>query len=144
MKREFLQGLMEMPKEVIDAIMAENGKDISQLRQSAQDWEQKYHAMRLDAAVGQAIAKARGRNQKAITALLDLQALEGRLLKATTEDLRKRINAFAESEGYDLIVDATAAPFSKKELDVTPEILKAMGVDPEKALEQKDSDDEGK
>lgn len=75
MKREFLQGLMEMPKEVIDAIMAENGKDISQLRQSAQDWEQKYHAARLDAAVGQAIAKARGRNQKAITALLDVQAL---------------------------------------------------------------------
>ena len=29
MKREFLQGLMEMPKEVIDAIMAENGKDIA-------------------------------------------------------------------------------------------------------------------
>ena len=76
MKREFLQGLMEMPKEVIDAIMAENGKDISQLRQSAQDWEQKYHAARLDAAVGQAIAKARGRNQKAITALLDVQALK--------------------------------------------------------------------
>ena len=76
MKREFLQGLMEMPKEVIDAIMAENGKDIHQLRQSAQDWEQKYHAARLDGAVGQAIAMAGGRNQKAITALLDLQALQ--------------------------------------------------------------------
>ena len=76
MKREFLQGLMEMPKEVMDAIMAENGRDIHQLRQSAQDWEQKYHAARLDAAVGQAIAQAGGRNQKAITALLDLQALQ--------------------------------------------------------------------
>ena len=76
MKREFLQGLMEMPKEVIDAIMAENGRDISQLRQSAQQWEQKYNAARLEGAVGQAIAKARGRNQKAITALLDLQALQ--------------------------------------------------------------------
>ena len=98
MKREFLQGLMEMPKEVIDAIMAENGKDISQLRQSAQDWEQKYHAMRLDAAVGQAIAKARGRNQKAITALLDLQALEG------AEDLhfaaQQAVDALKKECGY--------------------------------------------
>ena len=76
MKREFLQGLMEMPKEVIDAIMAENGRDIQQLRQSAQQWEQKYNAARLDGAVSMAIAKARGRNQKAITALLDLQALQ--------------------------------------------------------------------
>ena len=76
MKREFLQGLMEMPKEVIDAIMAENGRDISQLRQSAQDWEQKYHAARLAGAVGQAIARSGGRNQKAITALLDMQALQ--------------------------------------------------------------------
>ena len=76
MKREFLQGLMEMPKEVIDAIMAENGRDIHQLRQSAQDWEAKYHAARLEGAVGQAIAMAGGRNQKAIAALLDLQALQ--------------------------------------------------------------------
>ena len=76
MKREFLQSLMEMPKEVIDAIMAENGKDIHQLRQSAQDWEAKYHAARLEGALGQAIAKAGGRNSKAITALIDLQALE--------------------------------------------------------------------
>ena len=76
MKREFLQALMEMPKEVVDAIMAENGRDIQQLRTSCQEWEQKYHAARLDSAVGQAIAKARGRNQKAITALIDLQALQ--------------------------------------------------------------------
>lgn len=72
----------------------------------------------------------------------DLQDLEGRLLKATTEDLRARIDAFAEKGGYDLIVDVTAAPFAKKSLDVTPLLLKAMGVDPEKAL--KDSSDEGK
>lgn len=77
MKREFLLGLMEMPKDVVDAIMAENGRDISQLRQSAQDWEAKYRAARLEGALGQAIAKAGGRNEKAITALMDLQALEG-------------------------------------------------------------------
>ena len=35
MKREFLQGLMEMPKEVIDAIMAENGRDIGTAKSPA-------------------------------------------------------------------------------------------------------------
>ena len=74
----------------------------------------------------------------------DLQGLERRLLKATTEDLHNRIDAFAEHEGYDLILDVSAAPFAKKSLDVTPEILKAMGVDPEKAKGPKESTDEGK
>ena len=74
----------------------------------------------------------------------DLQGLERRLLKATTEDLHNRIDAFAEQEGYDLILDVSAAPFAKKSLDVTPEILKAMGVDPEKAKGPKESADEGK
>lgn len=74
----------------------------------------------------------------------ELQALEGRLLKATTEDLRRRIESFADQQGYDLIVDITAAPFAKKGLDVTPEILKAMGVDPEKAAKKAKDDDEGK
>ncbi len=58
----------------------------------------------------------------------DLQDLENRLLKATTEDLHERIDAFAASEGYDLILDVTAAPFAKKDLDVTEAILATMGV----------------
>lgn len=63
----------------------------------------------------------------------DLQDLEGRLLKATTEDLHEKIDAFAEAEGYDLILDVTAAPFAKQSLDVTPALLKTMGVDSSKA-----------
>lgn len=86
----------------------------------------------------QAIRAEAMRNQQ------DLQALEGRLLKATTEDLHKRIDAFAEKEGYDLIVDVSATPFAKKDLDVTSEILKAMGVDPAQAKGSKDSANEGK
>ena len=66
----------------------------------------------------------------------DLQDLEGRLLKATTEDLREKINAFAAANKYDLIVDITAAPFASEKLDVTPAILKSMGVDPENAVEK--------
>lgn len=66
----------------------------------------------------------------------DLQDLEGRLLKATTEDLHEKIDAFAEAEGYDLIIDVTATPFAKKSFDVTPAILRSMGVDPDKAGEK--------
>ena len=98
MKREFLQGLMVMPKEVMDAIMAENGRDIQQLRTSCQEWEQKYHAARLDSAVGQAIAKARGRNQKAITALLDLQAL--REAEDLTGAAQQAVEAVKRECGY--------------------------------------------
>ena len=63
----------------------------------------------------------------------DLQDLESRLLKATTEDLRKRLAKFAEAKDYDLIVDKTAAPFAKASLDVTDEVLKEMGVEPKDA-----------
>ena len=63
----------------------------------------------------------------------ELSDLEGRLLKATTEDLRKRITAYAESNGYDFILDKSAAPFAKAHYEVTDAILKDMGVDPIKA-----------
>jgi len=70
----------------------------------------------------------------------ELQDLEGRLLKTTTDDLRKRIVKFAEANGYDMIVDANAAPYAKKGLDVTDLLLKEMGVDPKNARGR----DEGK
>lgn len=88
MKREFLQSLMEgMPKEVVDAIMEENGRDIQVARQAAQDWEQKYtqavesHGKELarvqfDAVLRQSISDVGGRNHKAIAALLDVEALK--------------------------------------------------------------------
>ena len=70
----------------------------------------------------------------------DLQDLEGRLLKTTTDDLRKRISKFAEEKGYDMIVDQNATPYAKASFDVTPDLLKAMGVDPKTAKGK----DEGK
>jgi len=90
MKREFLQGLkvgeQALPKEIIDAIMAENGKDIQQARGAAQEWEDKFnratqeHAavlagIRLESALNEAVRNAGGRNVKAITALLDMEAI---------------------------------------------------------------------
>ena len=70
----------------------------------------------------------------------DLQDLEGRLLKTTTDDLRKRLAVFAEKGGYDFIYDVNAVPYAKKGYDVTDEMLKALGVDPKDAKGR----DEGK
>ena len=70
----------------------------------------------------------------------DLQDLEGRLLKTTTDDLRKRLSAFATKSGYDFIHDSNAVPFAKPEYDVTNEMLKELGVDPKEAKGR----DEGK
>ena len=123
MKTEFLQNLkvndQPLPKEVIDAILAENGRDIEAakkpysdydtvkqqladaqttiqgfkdqdidgIRRSAQDWEKKYndaiaaHQQELaDRDFRQllegAITGAKGKNAKAITALLDVDILK--------------------------------------------------------------------
>ncbi len=90
MKREFLQsfkvGEAALPKEIIDAIMAQNGQDIQAAKQGALDWEDKYNRaiadhnrqlsqLRLESMVESAVTKAGGRNLKAISALLDLQAI---------------------------------------------------------------------
>ena len=69
----------------------------------------------------------------------DLSELEGRLLKTQADDLKKRIAVFAEKNGYDFVFDSTVAVFGKAEYDVTAQVLKEMGVDPQKAAE-KDED----
>ena len=114
MKREFLQefrvGEQALPKEVIDAIMAENGRDIQkvkanfadyeelkgQLEQLQQDqsyaetakaWEEKYNQaveshkqqiaqLAFEKVLSEGIAKAKGRNARAIAALLDVETLK--------------------------------------------------------------------
>ena len=70
----------------------------------------------------------------------DIQDLEGRLLKTTTDNLKKRIAKFAEDNGYDVIFDRQAAPYAKSSYDVTDQVLLAMGVDPKAAKGR----DEGK
>lgn len=71
----------------------------------------------------------------------ELQDTEARLLKLVTEELRESIRKFAKDGGYDLVLDSSAVPFAKGSFDVTPGVLKAMGVDPEKARAK---EDEGK
>ena len=87
MKREFLQNLtmgdQPLTKEVIDAIMEEHGKSV----QKAKVWQEKYEQadaqfqaqlqqVRFEHLLETAITKAGGRNARAITALLDMEALQ--------------------------------------------------------------------
>ena len=125
MKREFLQefrvGEAPLPKEVIDAIMAENGRDIQKIKanfadyedikgqlaklqqdqsfeEAAKAWEEKYikavedhkaelTRLRFQKALDEGITKAKGRNAKAITALLDVDTLK------ESEDQQQAIEA---------------------------------------------------
>lgn len=68
----------------------------------------------------------------------ELAALEARLVNATREDLEKRIAAFAEANGYDLILNVTACPYASPKTDVTAEVLKAMGVEGDRVREWTD------
>jgi len=94
MKREFLQGLQvgdtPLPKEIIDAIMAENGKDIEAVKAHYADYDglkqqfdQQVETHRREMSdlifshnLENAILSVNGRNAKAITALLDIDALK--------------------------------------------------------------------
>ena len=109
MKREFLQSLTvgdtPLPKEIVDAIMAENGKDIQQGR----EWEQKYHRAveehqaAMDAAefrhlLAGTVSEAGGRSLKAISALLDTEALQRAENRA--QAVKEAVEALKESDGY--------------------------------------------
>ncbi len=87
MKREFLQNLkvgdQPLSKEVIDAIMEEHGKDIEGLKhwqekynQAAKEHQEQMQALNFQNALSQAITSAKGRSEKAIAALLDLETLK--------------------------------------------------------------------
>lgn len=153
MKREFLQNLKvgeeALPKEVIDAIMEENGRDITKAKtdavkpysdyedikkerddlkaqqgdstvdgKTAAQWKEAHdtavanhqkelEGIKFQGVLDSAIAAAKGKNAKAITALLDVEALRG------SEDQQKAINAALEDlkkeSGY-LFEEAQKAP----------------------------------
>ena len=133
MKREFLQnfkiGDQALPKEIIDSILDENGRDIeaakkpfadyeslkeqlnaakdglaefkdvnvdelqskistltTQLADKDKEWKEKLDGMAFDGRIKEAITAAKGRNAKAITALLDVGTL--RASKNPDEDIK--------------------------------------------------------
>ena len=109
MKREFLQNLkvgeLALTKEVIDAIMAENGRDIENAKAGSSAWEEKYnraiaaHRQEMDtlqfqSALENAVREAGGRNVKAVAALLDLEQIRDQqdlpgALKTALEQVKK-------------------------------------------------------
>ena len=156
MKREFLQNLkvgdMPLSKEVIDAIMEENGKDINGAKASAvkpfadyedlktenallkaqqeqamadgktaQQWKEAYDQAALEYekhlagvtfqnALDAAITQFGGRNPKAISALLDLDALQNCEDRQTAiDDALKKLKA---EDGY-LFADQTPPPYAR-------------------------------
>lgn len=157
MKREFLQnfnvGGQPLPKEIIDSIMAENGRDIEAakkpfadydhlkeqlaeaektikgfqdqdiegVRKSAKDWEDKYNQAVKDhqkeladrdfkALLDGAITGAKGKSAKAITALLDVDALKGS--KNQEADIKAALEALKKDSGYLFDEEGTPPPYA--------------------------------
>ena len=144
MKREFLQGLqvgdMPLTKEIIDAIMAENGRDIEAVKARyaeaenvAGAWEEKYnqaltdHRQQMqDVIFGhnleKAIIAANGRNAKAITALLDVDALKSSenqqtALEEALQNLKQECSYLFQSE--------TPPPYARGTGAMAPEVHKS-------------------
>ena len=157
MKTEFLQNLkvgdQPLSKEVIDAILAENGRDIEAakrpysdydhiktqldeaqktikglqeqdiegVRQSAKDWEEKYNQavkdheakladMAFDRKLEDAITGAKGKNAKAIKALLDVDTLKAS--KNQDADIKAAMDALQKESGYLFGDVQTPPPYS--------------------------------
>ena len=139
MKREFLQGLKvgesPLPKEVIDAIMAENGRDIESVKtryadydalkqaeaDAAKVWEEKLNSqvdthrremsdLIFSHNLEKAILSAKGRNAKAITALLDVETLKAS--ENQTADLENALQNLKQECSY-LFQSETPPPYAR-------------------------------
>lgn len=159
MKREFLQNFkvndQPLPKEIIDAIMAENGRDIENAkkpfadydtikqqlsdaqatlqsiqdqgtdletaRRNAQDWEKKYndaiaaHQQELadrdfNQLLEAAITGAKGKNTKAIAALLDVDTLKAS--KNQEADIKAALEGLKKDSGYLFDTEGAPPPYS--------------------------------
>lgn len=156
MKTEFLQnfkvGDQALPKEVIDAILAENGRDIEnakkpfadydaikdqlktaqeglkafegvdvgqlqgkiteltgKLSDKDKEWQAKLDGMAFDGRIKDAITAAKGKNAKAISALLDVETL--RASKNQEADIKAALEAVKKDNGY-LFETETPPPFA--------------------------------
>ena len=157
MKREFLQNfkLNDQPlgKEIIDAIMAENGRDIENakapfadyetiktqlseaqttikglqdqdiegVRKSAREWEEKYnkaiseHQAQMaerdfHSEMDEEIRAMKGRSEKAIKALLDLDTLKNS--KNRREDIKAALEGLQKESGYLFGEEGTPPPYA--------------------------------
>ena len=157
MKREFLQnfkvGDQPLTPEIIDAIMAENGRDIEaakkpfadydsikeqlqtakdglkafegvdvanlqgeitklkgQLSDKDKEWQDKLETMAFEGKVKDAITAARGKNVKAISALLDMDALKAS--KNQDVDIKSAVEALQKESGYLFEEEGNPPPYA--------------------------------
>lgn len=155
MKAEFLQnfkvGDAPLPKEVIEAILAENGRDVEEAKKPFADYDSVKEQLRtategleafkgvdvkdlqgqvtkltkdlsdqaeahkkqladlaFDGVLKEAITAARGRNTKAIAALLDVDALKAS--KDQTADIKSALDALKKDSGYLFDSEETPPP----------------------------------
>lgn len=157
MKRDFLQnfkvGDQPLTPEIIDAIMAENGRDIeaakkpfadydsikeqlqtakdglkafegvdvaqlqgqiatlnTQLADKDKEWQEKLDTMAFEGKVKDAITAARGKNVKAISALLDMDALKAS--KNQDVDIKSAVEALQKESGYLFDEEGNPPPYA--------------------------------
>lgn len=139
--REFLKSTEADYKKKLDAIRAKGEAKQAEGRKVAEQLQNPMLAAKAKADVEkqllaiqkELVSVEQEYRAEAARCEQDLRSSESRLLKSTTDDLRKRLEKFAKANGYDLVLDQTAAPFAKEKFDVTDAMLKEMGVDPKDA-----------
>lgn len=98
-----------------------NGATIEEAKRAAEEWENKYkkaveehkaekEEREFKAAVETALAKARGKNSKAIMALMDLDALRGS--KNREPDIAAAVEALKKENGYLFDDEGTPPPYA--------------------------------
>lgn len=132
-EKDFRRKLDDMKKE-LDSIQDEGRKYADDIRNPMSSQKAKADA---EKALGDIQNRFLQQQQKIRSEMMrsqqELSQLETGLLKAQADDLKKRVGAFADKNGYDLVVDATAVLYSKPSFNVTDAVLEEMGVDPAKA-----------
>ncbi len=131
-EKDFSKKLEEMKKELA-SIQEEGKKHADTIRNPMSSQKAKADA---EMAFGEIQNRYMQQQQKIRSEMMrsqqELSQLEAGLLKAQSDDLKKRISSFAEKNGYDLVIDSTATLYSKGSFNVTDSVLKEMGVDPTK------------
>ena len=130
-------------KAVLDEIQEEGQKLADELRNPMLSAAAKEKAEKDLVSVQRRFAQQEKKiREEAASSQQKLIELHDTLLKSQTADIRKRIAEFAKKNGYDLVIDASAAVFAAESMDVTDAVLKEMGVDPKVARAKEK--DEGK
>ena len=110
-------------QDIIDAIMAENGRDIEAAKQAGSTWEEKYNQavaahqqqlqqLQFESALEAAVRQAGGRNTKAIAALLDTDEIRqaadlSGALKTALEEVKKENDYLFSSQTPPLFARGT-------------------------------------